>query len=562
MLGIVFIIVGATVGLTFSQFPWLLGNSLLVTGGSALISVVLGGLIGWILGWTQIRGRRYWLTLLLVWMATPLIIQLSAWDALWGRLSWASALMDVRYSRWFDGMLAVILVHGFSNIPWVALLLVMGKRWGSTNLEQDSLMSQGPLRTLWTVTLPRQLRWLVLAGLIVGVRVFEQFEVTDVYQVRTWAEIWYLGFSLGELQQWDAGGLPSVQQLTQIVAYPFTNANSAVPLQAPTPVGGLSVDAPVSGSQFSGNHWSSLTAMAPFCLLLGTVAVLFSGLKRYLSVKENAGHYRSDRLPAPAFARVLLWILVALPIGMQLANLFVRAGVRVESGSRGWSLAAFGEMMRYSGADYMDAATWSFLIGLVSAALVCCFGFLLGWGVRNRGWLQNVVFVLALLLFALPSPLVSLYVYQTLNLSQVTWIRHLSSTSIFAPVIALSIKHLGLSVGMWLVLLGNEAASREDLLAMSGMSAWNKLSRFGVRRYWKTGFGFGFIFLVLGAGDLSTTFATVPPGMDTFARRILGDLHAGAGSQVAAACLWQVVLIAASGMMAMAMFSNERESAD
>lgn len=540
ILGTILLTVGLALGIGEARFPTLLWNSAVVTVASTTISLILGSLCGWLLGWTQVRGRTFWVALLLTWATTPLILQISAWDALWGRLSWLGALGHVNYTRWFDGLLAIIWIHGFANLPWVALLFYFSRQWVSGDLEQYALTRSGLYRTMLRCSFPRLLTLFVLSALVVGLRVFEQFEVTDVYQVRTWAEIWYLGFSLGEFDQWD-GLLPSVEQLTRIVGSPFPNAvANQAPVAPPTP--------PAADPAF----WPVL--FTPVLLLAGVVCLFYGTFANYLNLRDDSEQYSLARLPLPgkSVATILVGCL-GIPVLIQVGNLLIRAGMRARPGDQGpelvWSLDSFREMAGYTLVDYWDAAIWSYLIGFCSALLISVVSFLLLWTFRKRNVGNAVLLIVGITALAVPSPLLSLTIYRWINLSEITWIRELAATSILSPVLALLIKNFGLGVLIWRTILAREAAQREAFLALQPLGAFYRLWHFGIRRHAGTIVAMILFLTLLAAGDLATTFATVPPGMDTFPRRILGDLHAGAGAQVAAACLWQWLAIGLASLM-------------
>ena len=64
--------------------------------------------------------------------------------------------------------------------------------------ERDAQLTVPLWRVATSVTLSQHRLLACVLGLVIGVRLFEQFDVTDVYQFRTWAEVWYLGFALGQ----------------------------------------------------------------------------------------------------------------------------------------------------------------------------------------------------------------------------------------------------------------------------------------------------------------------------------------------------------------------------
>jgi iron(III) transport system permease protein len=91
-------------------------------------------------------------------------------------------------------MLPAIWVHAVAALPWVVLLVGQGLCWVERELEEDALLVASPWRVLWAVTLPRCRAALFAAGLWVAVQTATEITVTDLMQVRTFAEEVYTQF--------------------------------------------------------------------------------------------------------------------------------------------------------------------------------------------------------------------------------------------------------------------------------------------------------------------------------------------------------------------------------
>ncbi len=513
--------------------PDLLWNSLLVVGGSLLIAVPLGGWVGWALAWTQIPGRRLWMALILAWAMTPLVIQLAAWDSLWGRLSWISVLTTVDYAPWFRGVSAVIWVQGLASVPWVALLILATRHTVSTSVEEAAQLEMPLWQVLPRVTWPQYRALWVLVSLFVGFRVFEQFEVTDVYQVRTWPEVWYLGFALGQFDGWGTANLGTVGSLWTFL---FGGQLSESAWGTTTP-------SELALPHRFGNWWIAASLVA---LVGGWGVMLGSGLKTWLQVRRTWQWQPEIQLQVqrPWRWNVMLFLIVLLPQGVIWANLVIRAGLRVATQSgeviRQWHWNHLSEVLWKAAGDYGQPLFWSWCIGLVAAFVVWSLAVPTAWFGHRHRLGSTIVLLMAIVSFAVPSPLVSLIWYQVLNLNSWEWLNDLANRSILGPVVALAFKQLGVGLVYWWIVFRQQPQAWREEMQLSNVGPIGQFWHLALRVPLSGHVFFLVILTIIGAGDLSTTFATLPPGLDTLPRRLMGDLHSGASAQVAAACLIQL----------------------
>ncbi len=532
--GLVLFVLG-TIGL-INAVPQadLLWNSLVVVAGSVTIGSILGGFAGWLIGWTDIPGRRWWITLLLTWAMTPLVVQLAAWDSLWGRLSWLAVLNEVTYARWFEGLAAVLWVQGSASVPWFALLVVAARHTVSATCEEEAQLQWSLPQVFIRVSLPRHLTLFLLIGLVVGLRTFEQIEVSDVYQIRTWPEVWYLGFALGTFEGWGAGtgttGLWPFLFGTELSSQAWGTAQEA--------------RAPAFGTY---QVWQLGAGMLASCIGFGLLFV--NGLWQWFRVLPNW-----DWQPVRRLATLKQWgwnlyllATIAMPQVVIWANLFVRSGLgisRSETGlERGWSWQLLTQRLSTAMTDYRDPMIWSWLIGLVAAILVSQVSVTLAWVAYRRRLATMIVFIVAVFSLMIPAPLVSLLWYRLLNLSPWDWLDVLAQTSILGPVLAIGLKSLGMALLYWIVIFRQQPAAWREEMHLNGQGIFPQFWHLAVRVPWLAHLSLLLILTMIGAGDLSASFATLPPGLDTLPRRMLGDLHSGASGNVAGACLLQVGLV-------------------
>ena len=73
-------------------------------------------------------------------------------------------------------------------IPWVVLIIGLGIRLIEPELEEAALLETSAWNVLLRVTLARSLPALVVAALWILVTTAGEITVTDLYQVRTYAE--------------------------------------------------------------------------------------------------------------------------------------------------------------------------------------------------------------------------------------------------------------------------------------------------------------------------------------------------------------------------------------
>ncbi len=136
------------------------GNSLLVSLGSALAGTVLGGLLAWLVACTDLPGRRLWQVVLLIPYVIPPFIGAMAWVYLLGPVGWLNQLwMTVTGSDrpWLviygaGGTTFALTVYGYP-IAYLATLGVL-ERMDPALLEAARMSGAGLWRTWRDIALP------------------------------------------------------------------------------------------------------------------------------------------------------------------------------------------------------------------------------------------------------------------------------------------------------------------------------------------------------------------------------------------------------------------------
>ncbi len=160
----------------------LAGNTALLVLGAVAVALPLGTLLAVLLERTDLPGRRALALLLVVPLFVPLPILLSGWQAV---REW---LPSSEWAPWSAGLGAAVLLNALAGLPWVVLLVALGLRGAERELEEDALTVRPPAWVLWHVTLRRALPALAAAALWLAVQTAGEITVTDLFQVRTFAE--------------------------------------------------------------------------------------------------------------------------------------------------------------------------------------------------------------------------------------------------------------------------------------------------------------------------------------------------------------------------------------
>jgi iron(III) transport system permease protein len=160
----------------------LAANTSLLLLGTLTLALPLGTLLAILFERTDLPGRRLLLAGLVIPLFVPLPILLSGWQA--GR-EWLPAS---EWSPWSHGLRACVFFHALAGLPWVVLLVGLGLRGAERDLEEDALTIRPPDWVLRHVTLRRALPAVAAAALWLAVQTAGEITVTDLLQVRTFAE--------------------------------------------------------------------------------------------------------------------------------------------------------------------------------------------------------------------------------------------------------------------------------------------------------------------------------------------------------------------------------------
>ena len=492
----------------------LLVNSMLLTGGALLISLPIGTLLAIAIAKTSVLGGKWLERLTIVMLFVPLYVQATAWQATLGQGGW---LAD---GGWLTGWAGAIWIHGVAAVPWMVLFVAATLRKVPREQEEEALQDTAAWHVLIRVSLRHALAGLLAAALWVAVICCSEITVTDLFQVRTFAEEIYTAASLGTL---DGVVVETADQ----------------------------VDVPrfVRHEIWLGTLSIVLLAVAALTAIWMWVPVI-----EFVSPSSDwVWRLRGGRVALSAG----VWLIAALVVGLPMAGLLGKAGARitpVDGGVvRDWSPAKAASLIIGSPWEHRRELGWSVAIGAVATAGAVSIAIFVGWALRTRKLPAGPAALLLALGFAIPGPLLGVWLIRCLNhppdslLAPLTWCY---DHTILAPVLAQFLRALPLAVLILAVQLASVPQDVLDSAKSEGAGWWRQLSSVALPNCWPSVAAAGCLAMIVSLGDLAATLLVVPPGVSPLSVRIFGLLHYGAEDRVSALCLMLTIALAAGVTLA------------
>jgi len=159
-----------------------LRNTLISTAGATAVSVVVGGLLAWIVERTNAPGATLCRVTMLLALSLPYILYTIAWIMLLGPKGpvngLAHKLFGISQLLNAHSLGAMILVEGLISVPLAFLFLSAVLRTVDASLEESAAVSGASMfRILMRVTGPLTLPGIVGVGLLIFIRTLEAFEI-------------------------------------------------------------------------------------------------------------------------------------------------------------------------------------------------------------------------------------------------------------------------------------------------------------------------------------------------------------------------------------------------
>ena len=316
---------------------------------------------------TDLPGRRLFRAVVLLTLFVPLPLFTSGWQAALGSDGWLRvdrwnaprpSSIDQRgvvWSPWGQGLVSAAWIHAVAGLPWVVLLTGQGLRRVEPELEEDALTAAGSLLVVWRVTLPRASAAIGAAALWVALQTATEITVTDVMQVRTFAEEVYTRLVVNEaLGPPLAAALPVALLSACFAAWVARTWERQLPAAAASP-------------------------RPPLLFRLGPL-----------------------RWPLAVVGGYLAALLLAVPVG----SLVWRAGRQGKPPT--WSAEVVGQHL-----NLVARAEWHLLAGSLAVALAAgvtaaCLGLLACWTALDARGLRPALLGVMAFAWAVPGPVVGL----------------------------------------------------------------------------------------------------------------------------------------------------------
>jgi iron(III) transport system permease protein len=475
----------------------LAATSLRLVLGTEAIALPLGLPLAFLLFRTDLWGRRVGMALAALLAFVPLPLVATAWLGALGNAGRAQAL---GFGPILAGVSGAAFLQAIAGLPWIVLLAGVGLRAVEPELEEAALLDLPAWRVLTQVTLRRSAGALAGAALVLAVITAGDMTVTDLLQVRTYAEEAYVQYQLGH-----------------------------------------------------GPESAAAVTLLPL-VLLGTLVTL---LTRSLL---GAGAERARLATAVAGAklwrlgrwRVPLGLVVAATAGtvvlLPLYSLLWWAGRVGGSALLGqgptWSLTGLAGTLRAALQDAAGPLGTSLLWSALGATATVALAWALAWVTRAPGPWRYVVAACVALTLATPGPVAGMALV-------LAYIRiPLVYNSPLLIVLADLVRTLPFALLVIWPAVRTIPPAWLDAAAVDGYGSWDQIARVAVPATSSALLAGWFVAFALALGELPATNLVAPPGTTPLTVVIWSLLHTGVESQLAGVALILLAAVAAAGGLA------------
>jgi iron(III) transport system permease protein len=500
-------------------------NTLLLVGGTLLLALPAGIVAAVLLYRTDLPGRRLLRSLVVLTLFVPLPLFASAWQAALGSGGWLPTAVwntvapedpdvgpgGVVWKPWAHGMYASIWVHAVAALPWVIVLVGQGLCWVERELEEDALLTAGPLRVLVHVTLRRSLAAVAAAALWVALQTGTEVTVTDMMQVRTFAEEVYTQYVRPEPDD------------TALTIQAVQARAVAVSLPAVLLTGALIV---IAAGRWERN-------LPPLATLTAAPRPFALGRARWLCL-----------------AGALL--VVAGLLGVPLISLVWKVGHA--SNPPAWSAALAWSHLRHTLRARSRLIFGSLGIALVAGIVTASLALVTTWLTVGRRWFRVGVLVLLAAAWALPGPVLGIGLKElsqfllrlTDNEPTVAWLLY-DGPSYFPVWWACLVRFFPCAVALLWPVVRLLPQELRDAARVDGATpeqefrhvVWPLTALVWMRAAWAVA--------VLSLGELGASKLVCTPGAQTFAHEVFNQMHYGVTNDLAALCLVLLGMVGLGG---------------
>jgi iron(III) transport system permease protein len=470
-----------------------------------VIALPLGVMLAVLLFRTDAWGRRLLILLLALAVFVPLPLHATAWL---GALGNAGRAQVIGLRPILVGRFGAAVVHALAALPWVVLIEGLGLCAVEPELEESARLEIGPLWVIWRVSLRRTLSTIAAAALAVAVLTAGDMTVTDLLQVRTYAEEAYIQYILGR-----------------------------------------------------GPGEAALVALPPVVFLGVLILIVSHWLARFdpariASFLSDAREWRLGRWRKPC--GLLLWAIVGNGIALPLYGLVWRAGRvggRVSLGQPPtWSLSGLEGTLRFAAGEIAQPLRTSLLWSAVAATLAVAVAYSLAWYSRRFAIARVATISVFVLTLATPGSVVGMAL--VLAYRDLPWIYD-SPTMVVLAEAARSLPYAMLVLWPLLRALPQDYL---DAAALDGYDPYGQVLRVALPLTWRPVVTAWATAFAIGLGELPATNIAYPPGVEPMSVFLWGLLHTGVESHLAGVALLMLLVVAAAGLAAALFFWSLRST--
>ncbi|MEM9367263.1 MAG: amino acid ABC transporter permease [Planctomycetota bacterium] len=481
-----------------------LGNTLGLMAGAGFIALLGGVLTG--LAVQRVGMRRsgaldaVWLANLVrsglvMSIALPLILHAAAWEATAGKFGWLVQLSSGGNLPW------VTWIHGVHGIAILGLATERGLASIPTSL-QESISLQRRWRHRLSLSLTLAFPWIGVGLCLVLLLAATEMTVVNLHSVRTIADQFYLLHAAS----------PSEASVVAVLGMPMLLASLMILVWRPIQKRSTVIDA------------------APWWTPRGSD----------LDLAVNP-----SRPWANGIAAGLSLFALAVCLGIPVAGLLIQAGhtVDVVEGERltTWSWRSLVVSLSEAPATFQREYTWTFLLGTCTAVISLPIAWLLARWARWRPSAQGILDAIALILFAIPGPVVGLMVVRVFALP-LPGLDVIATETIIPTCLAVGLRATVVAYGVMRASYAGISDEVIDSARMDGGVTWLIRAVEIPLLRWHLVLAAACAGMV-AAGDVPAMLPVLPPGVVTVSTRLFSLLHSGARYQEASLAFWYLAAL-------------------
>jgi iron(III) transport system permease protein len=494
----------------------LVWNTFALTIGTLAVALPLGFAAALLLYRSDLPGRHFFRSLIVLALFIPLPLLASAWQSALGSNGWLPTSIwrivpptdpdysptGISWKPWAQGLIPAIWIHTLAGLPWVIWLAGVGLNRVERNLEEDALINGGTWNTLRFVTFPRAVPALGLAALWLVVQTTTEIAITDMMQVRTFAEEVYTQFARP-----DPGASRDAAARALVVALP------------PSALGMILI----LGLLW---HWES--RLPPLALAAESWPLLRLGRARWLAWLS---------------LMALLFVLLGMPVG----SLIWKTG-QIPPG-RDWSASVFRVNFVQVCHTQRPLLTSSVGSAAATAGIVAALALVSCWLIRERPRWATLAFIILIVAWMMPGPILGIGLKESIILlmraedavsgNRVHIFRQFlySGPSPLPVMWADAIRFLPCAVALLWPATRVISQAQFDVARTDGAMPSGELRHVVVPSVFPA-FGLALVAVTaLSLGELSAGKMVETPGGETFAHELFMQMHYGTGNHLAAMCL-------------------------